>query len=657
MDNDHLNINDNFSRNISNDHTIQKIEEDYKNLDYHNLNENEVPEESSFKKSKKSIETLKVKSKFAIYLRNNQINSNNSYFTLKTNLFRTTFVDLNFTTNCYFKNSTYFQNNLIITMKNLIYPYRYNISISRNSFEINKSFNKGNISFSNTTYNPYFRKSIDLSNSFNCDLYNNYFSNYTFKYKSDIDSEKYLKKEYNSGIYNNDELGFNLNVKNKFYFINGKISFIKIINDESNNNLNRKFNQVDVFKKQDNHSIENSNFSFKFTNNLKEVKIENGCIYNNLYFSTFIKPLTMQRYNTINNRTNFNDEFSLSNTLGFKIGIRIHDLFVYLKISKSFFLFNSCIKLDNNLSNSFDNRFLEKTIITVGIKNRYMDFKLPISNVNGSIKDLLVFKLKQESESEIKYKITNPGNTLSEEDISNKSNIFNVCLSLGRVIVKFIGMSLFKYFTFKLFLFIGNYIACKKLIKKKEERLENLKYLNSLYIQFNQKLLGNALKVYEKELKDKDNGLVILFGLIGSYEKLVTIYNDSFYVDYNENEIIYIRKKPEKENFINLLEITIFLLNNIITIKKDNLNSNELSYKKDNYRYCFSKREHFDKFIEIDFSLINNNEKNKGCNNNMLGIYNPLLDINETLWILVVFTYKQTRYVKFCKADKKVSIP
>ena len=32
--NDHLNMNDNFTRSISNDHTIQKIEEDYKNLNY-----------------------------------------------------------------------------------------------------------------------------------------------------------------------------------------------------------------------------------------------------------------------------------------------------------------------------------------------------------------------------------------------------------------------------------------------------------------------------------------------------------------------------------------------------------------------------------------------------------------------------------------------
>ena len=70
-------------------------------------------------------------------------------------------------------------------------------------------------------------------------------------------------------------------------------------------------------------------------------------------------------------------------------------------------------------------------------------------------------------------------------------------------------------------------------------------------------------------------------------------------------------------------------------------------------KFIFSEKEIFEKYIEIDFSVINDQYND----NNNLGIYNPLLNKDEMLWILVVFIHKGKRYVKFCKANKKITIP
>ena len=155
---------------------------------------------------------------------------------------------------------------------------------------------------------------------------------------------------------------------------------------------------------------------------------------------------------------------------------------------------------------------------------------------------------------------------------------------------------------------INNYFSKKNeenhLLRKKEIILDKRKKNDDLL----NKLLPLAIEINTKEINK--NGFDIKFALYGDFRKLLSVYNDVFFLDTDNADIINNFRKKEKKELNQILDVTI----PINTLIKDS---------------------------NLDFCI----------ESNMLGFFNPLFDDNKNPWLLIVFKFKGKRKVYF--SDKK----
>lgn len=593
--------------------------------------------------------------------------------------------------------STLIKVNYISKYLNIPELENFYLFLSKNNIYLEKICKLGNNSTFNSRYtinnpssmltnklhtNNTINFSINKTKISNKGIFNNNNNNQKLLYDLDLLGFTNKQDKYGLEINNNSNRKSRLNFTVENYFLlNEQIS------KHSNASTCANSNDIDDYS-----YIIDSKFSYLknkmilsngFLSN--ETHISNYYWYLNFYYDySFISEI----YYSKNSNRSFCSSPSIS------VGLKIKEILLYFKLT-----LNNSDLLRNNYRSVFNLNKENSTmtvfpIIEIGIRNKFFNISIPITILN-------YFKYisnKAKGSSSMSKKINVSSNFENDydniEDL-NKSKKLNQTNStnLSSCVVSFLKLSYdIAVFTLvnksisALLSFYNNilYEKHKKILIERHKSKIDCKLMEA--IEINKQLLPIAEKNLLREINH--NGLVIKFALFGRKSKLVSVYNDSFFVDYdNSDNCVYIRNKFLKKTYSEVIDVTVPIISFVKTKKEKKENDSKdkdkdnLSFKNDNksneeceqcgyidlYCTCYIS------YVELDLR-INHIEST-------LGFYNPMFpvnynnnentynsgfnkqedieeeDSNSSPWLLTCYSYKGKNYVLFKKSGRIINLP